>query len=186
MGFHLRLFHRHGGHHHFRHHAEKDPDVCGRPRPLCDGAARLPLAHRGECPAFHVGARLVLHQKGRYHHPAFHHLCMVHLPLRLGGRAVRHAGGGSDQPFHSGKDRRRHRLDLCAPRLGQLAGDRCLHHRAGCEGEYRRDAGRTGQRRQRDGLSGAGGSLYRHYRVQLFGIQPAVRSLLRGHRCYQA
>ena len=101
LGFHLRLLHRHGCHHHFRYHAEEDQDVCRRSRSLRYGAARVSLAHSGQCPAFHVGARLVLHQEGRYHHSAFHHLCVVHLPLRLAGRAVRHVGGGSDRALLS-------------------------------------------------------------------------------------
>ena len=86
VGLHLRLLHRHGRHHHLRHHAEEDQDVRRRPRSLRHGAARLPLAHPGQRPAQHVGARLVLHQEGRYHHPALHHLRLVHHLLRLGGR----------------------------------------------------------------------------------------------------
>ena len=73
LGGYLRLLHRHGRHHHLRHHAEEDQDVCRRSRSLRHGAARLPLAHRGQRPAQHVGARLVLHQEGRHHHPAVHH-----------------------------------------------------------------------------------------------------------------
>ncbi len=101
---HLRLLHRHGRHHHLRHHAEEDQDVRRRSCSLRYGAARLPLAHPGQRPALHVGARLVLHQEGRHHHPAVHHLCLVHHLLRLGGR---HASGcslrGSDRLLHPGK-----------------------------------------------------------------------------------
>ena len=92
IGFHLRLLHRHGRHHHLRHHAEEDQDVRRRPRSLRYGAARLPLAHSGQRAPLHVGARLVLHQEGRHHHPSVHHLRVVHHLLRLGGRHVPHAG----------------------------------------------------------------------------------------------
>ncbi len=71
-----------------RHHAQEDQDVRGRSRSLRDGASRLPLADRRQCPPLHVGARLVLHQEGRHHHPAFHHRYMVHHLLRLGRRYV--------------------------------------------------------------------------------------------------
>ena len=62
---------------------KKTKMFAGDPAPF---VMELPAYHwptRGQCPALHVGARLVLHQEGRYHHPAFHHLCVVHLLLRL-------------------------------------------------------------------------------------------------------
>ena len=75
-------------HHRLRHHAEEDQDVLRRPRSLRYGTARIPLAHRGQRPALHVGTRLVLHQEGRHHHPAVHHLRLVHHLLRLGRRCI--------------------------------------------------------------------------------------------------
>ena len=69
------------------------PASCSR-RPRCSpasrsvryGAAGIPLAHPRQRSSLHVGARLVLHQEGRYHHPAFDHRYMVHHLLRLGRR----------------------------------------------------------------------------------------------------
>ena len=84
MGGYLRLLHRYGRYHHLRHHAEEDQDVRRRSRSLRYGAARLPLAHSGQRAPLHVGARLVLHQEGRHHHPAVYHLRLVHHLLRLG------------------------------------------------------------------------------------------------------
>ena len=84
LGGYLRLLRGHGRHHHLRHHAEEDQDVLRRSRSLRHGAARLPLAHSGQRAAQHVGARLVLHQEGRHHHPAVYHLRLVHHLLRLG------------------------------------------------------------------------------------------------------
>ena len=84
LGGYLRLLRGHGCHHHLRHHAEENQDVCRRSRTLRHGAARLPLAHRGQRAAQHVGAGLVLHQEGWHHHSAVHHRCVVHHLLRLG------------------------------------------------------------------------------------------------------
>ena len=47
------------------------------------------------CPPLHVGARLVLHQEGRYNHPSFNYRCLVHLLLRLRRRPLRNACRGS-------------------------------------------------------------------------------------------
>ena len=83
MGRDLRILHRHGSHHRFRHHAQEDQDVLRRACSLRYGAARLPLADSRQRSPFHVGARLVLHQEGRYDNPSLHHLRMVHHLLRL-------------------------------------------------------------------------------------------------------
>ena len=61
-----------------RYHAEEDADVCGRSSALRHGAAGVPLAHRGECPAFYVGTRLVLYQESGYCDPIGDDLCMVY------------------------------------------------------------------------------------------------------------
>ncbi len=45
-----------------------------------------------------------------------------------------------DQLLHPGQHRRCHRLDLRPAGLGQLAGNRCLHHRPCRQGEHRRYA----------------------------------------------
>ncbi len=82
--------------------------------------------------------------------------------------------------------RQRHRLDLRASRLGQLAGRRRLHHRPGRQGEHRRYLGilygggdGTCTRPWAAAFNGITGLL-------LPGVQPAVRPLLRGHRRHQA
>ncbi len=67
-----------------RHHAEEDQDVLRRAGSVRHGAPRLPLADPRQRSPLHVGARLVVHQEGRYDHPSFHDLCLVHHLLRLG------------------------------------------------------------------------------------------------------
>ena len=84
MGLDLCILYRHGCNHHFRHHAEEDQDVLRRAGSVCYGAAGIPLAHPRQRPSLHVGARLVVHQEGRYDHPAVDDLCLVHHLLRLG------------------------------------------------------------------------------------------------------
>lgn len=110
----------------------KKQNVFGRPRPICDGAARISLADSGQCASFHVGAWLVLHQESWHRDPARHHFCMVHLFLRLGKRLFWHGGYGEQHPS-------RHRqcdcLDFHTARLGHLAGCGCFHHRPDCKGE---------------------------------------------------
>ena len=44
-------------------------------------------------------------------------------------------------------------LDLCASRLGQLAGGCRFHHRPRCQGEHRRYAGHPLRRRRRHGVA---------------------------------
>ena len=85
---HLRLLHRHGRDRHLRHYAEEDQDVLRRSRSVRHGTACIPLADPRQRPAQHVGARLVLHQEGRYDHPSVHHFCLVHHLLRLGRRRL--------------------------------------------------------------------------------------------------
>ena len=67
---------------------EKDKNVRGRSGSVCYGASGLPHADTGQRPALHVGTRLVLHQKSRYHHLTVHHPGMVHLLLRLHRRRL--------------------------------------------------------------------------------------------------
>ena len=127
---------------------KKTKMFCRRSRSLRHGAARLPLAHSGQRAAQHVGARLVLHQEGRHHHPAVHHLRLVHHLLRLGGRTAsgcspRRRSTAPSWPRIGSADR----LDLRAPRLGQLAGRRGLHHRPGGQGKHRWHAGHSLRRR---------------------------------------
>ena len=69
LGVHGRVLHRRGGGHRQRHHAQKDEDVCRRPRALRHGTARLPRAGGRQRAAQHVGARLVVHQARRYGDP---------------------------------------------------------------------------------------------------------------------
>ena len=47
----------------------------------------------------------------------------------------------ADRRLHPRQDRQRHRVDLRASRLGQLAGGCRLHHRPGRQGEHRRHHG---------------------------------------------
>ena len=61
------------------------------PAPFVMELLYLSLAHCGQCPSLHVGTRLVLYQKGRYHHPIGHDLCLVHYLLRLRGWLLHHA-----------------------------------------------------------------------------------------------
>ncbi len=57
---------------------KKTKMFAGDPAPF---VMELPAttSRRRQRAARHVGARLVLHQEGRHHHPAFHHLRVVHL-----------------------------------------------------------------------------------------------------------
>ena len=64
----------------------------GDPAPF---VMELPAYHWptvGNGTAQHVGAWLVLHQEGRYHHPAFHHRCMVYYLLRIHRGRLPYAG----------------------------------------------------------------------------------------------
>ncbi len=93
----LPLLPGHCCHHLLRHHPEEDQDVRRRSCSVRYGAARLPLADRQVCPPLHVGARLVLHQEGRYHHPS----CLPSLsgspPTSACGRRVHDADRGPDR-----------------------------------------------------------------------------------------
>ena len=71
-------------------HAQEDQDVRGRPGPLRHGAARLPCALPAQCPARHLGARLVLHQARRHRDPDFLDHPVVPAGLRHRQRQVRH------------------------------------------------------------------------------------------------
>ena len=126
---------------------KKTKMFCRRSRSLRHGAARLPLAHSGQRAAQHVGARLVLHQEGRHHHPAVYHLRLVHHLLRLGRGRLPDALRGRDRLLHPGPHRQSDRLDLRASRLGQLEGRRGLHHRSGGQGKHRWYAGYSLRRR---------------------------------------
>ena len=63
---------------------KKTKMFCRRAGSVRYGAPRLPLADAWQRSPQHVGARLVVHQEGRYDHPSFHDLCLVHHLLRLG------------------------------------------------------------------------------------------------------
>ena len=102
----------------------------------------------------HVGARLELHQEGRHDHPALHHLRLVHHLLRLGRRSASRCSS-EDQIDYSilAAIGGAICLDLCAARLGQLAGDGRFHHRPRCQGEHRRYARHSLRRRRRHGVA---------------------------------
>ena len=87
---HLRLLHRCGGHRHLGRHAQEDQDVRRRPGTLRHGASRLPRTVRGQRAAQHLGARLVVHQEGRHHHPAVLHRHLGPQELRHRQRHLRH------------------------------------------------------------------------------------------------
>ena len=78
------------------------------------------------------------------------------------------------------------RLDLHASGLGQLAGGCGFHHRSGGQGEHRWYAGHPVRRRRRFRVRQPGAGFHRPGRLLLPGVQPAVRSLLRRYRRYQA
>ena len=71
------IFHRYGSHHLFWYHIEKDKDVLGRSCTICYGTSCLPLANCRQCTSQHVGAWLVLHQEGWYHHFTVYHRTLV-------------------------------------------------------------------------------------------------------------
>ena len=144
---------------------KKTKALCRRPCSLRYGASGIPHAHPRQRSPLHVGARLVLHQEGRYHHPALDHLRMVHHLLRLGRRLVPDALRGSDRLLHPCQDRQRHRLDLQPARLGQLAGNRRIHHRPCRKGEHRRHSRHPLRRRRRHRLPEHRSSLHRHNRL---------------------
>ena len=63
---------------------KKTKMFSGDPAPFVMELPAYHLAHRGQRAPLHVGARLVLHQEGRHHHPAVHHRRLVH-QLTLAG-----------------------------------------------------------------------------------------------------
>ena len=165
---------------------KKTKMFAGDPAPF---VMELPAYHwptRGQRAPLHVGARLVLHQEGRHDHPAVHHPRLVHHLLRRGRRHVPYADRGRDRLLHPGGHRQRHRLDLHAPRLGQLAGGCRLHHRPRRQGEHRRHARHPLWRRRRHRVREHRAAFTGISGYSLPGVQPAVRSLLRGYRRHQA
>lgn len=129
----IRLLHRHRGHHPLGHHPEKDQDVRRGSGSLRYGAARLSCARRRQRAPGHLGARLVLHQAGRYHHSGLLRYFVVPAGLRLCGWPVRHGGG--QQHFHPGGHWQRHLRDLRAPGLWGLAVHGGGVHRPDCQGK---------------------------------------------------
>ena len=83
MGCSFRILPGNCSNHLFRYYPEEDQDLRGRSCSFRYGASCLPLAYRWYGTAQYVGAWSVLHQEGRYHHPAFHHRCMVYYLLRI-------------------------------------------------------------------------------------------------------
>ena len=138
LGFHLRLLHRHGCHHHFRYHAEEDQDVLPAiPLPSLWSCPRItgPLSAMSCVPC---GSAAGPSSRRPVPSSCFPPSLCGSPPTSAGWTGSSGMlGGGSDQRFYPGQDRQCHRLDLCTPRLGQLAGDRCFHHRSGCEGKHR-------------------------------------------------
>ena len=88
---------RRAGHHCFGHHAQKVQDVRGRTGAVCYGAACLPYAHSGQRAPLDVGARLVVHQEGRYDHSALHHRPLVPPELSAGENGALRRGRGYRQ-----------------------------------------------------------------------------------------
>ncbi len=159
---------------------------AGDPAPF---VMELPAYHWptwATCLRSHVGARLVLHQEGRYHHPAFHHLCVVHHLLRL---VDGHSGMlGEDRSTAPSWPRSAARspgsLHLSAGATGRrplLPSPAWLPRRTSLvRWVFSTAAATVGT------VSDAGAGLHRYHRLQLPGVQPAVRSLLRRHRRHQA
>ncbi|MFR7741907.1 MAG: hypothetical protein ACLU3I_00310 [Acutalibacteraceae bacterium] len=69
---------------------------------------------------------------------------------------------------------------------GNWQAARRLHHRPRRQGEHRRHARHPLWRRRRHGLSEPCYRVQWHHRLLLPGLQPPVRSVLRGHRRHQA
>ena len=153
-----------------RHLPEEDQALRRRACPLRNGAARLSPSHCGQCAVQHVGAGMELYQEGRYHHPAVHHLCVVHHLFRLGRRHLPYAYRGRGRILHPGPDRLCVCLDFQAPGLGQLAGRRGFHHRPGGKGKHRRHPGHPVWRRRQHGVSEYRRCLYRYHRILLPGV----------------
>ena len=65
--------------------------LCRRTRSVRYGASCVPSADDRQRAPFNVGARLVVHQKGRYDHSAFYHRALVPELIRLGRRRVWYA-----------------------------------------------------------------------------------------------
>ena len=169
---------------------KKTKAFAGDPAPLRYGAARLPRALCGQRPAGHLGARLVLHQAGRHHHPGLLHHPLVPPGLRLYRGGLRHGGGQQHLP--AGGHWRRGVLHFPAPGLRHLAGHRGHRyrpHRQGERGVHLRRALRSGRRSDGGGprpVGRRGHPLHRPECLQLYDLQPAVRPLLRGYGRHQA
>ena len=96
----------------FRYYPEKDKDVRWWSCSFRYGVTCLSLAYSWQRSAQHVGAWLVLHQKGRYYHPSFNNHPVVLNELRMGRRQLRYAGSRAVKWQYSFKDWFRNRLDL--------------------------------------------------------------------------
>ena len=187
MGLHLRLLHRHGRHHRLRHHAEKDQDVRRRPRSLCYGAACLPLAHRWA--TFCAACGSAAGPSSRRPAPSS---CSP--PSSFGSPPTSAGWTAPSGCWTRARSTSPSWLPLAAlsawifaaSGLGQLAGYRGLHHRLGGQGKYCGYPGYPLWRRRWNRVSEHRPGLQRHQRLQLPGVQPAVRPLLRGHRRHQA
>ena len=70
---------------------KKTKMFAGDPAPFVMGASGIPLADRRQRSPQHVGAWLVLHQEGRYHHHIIYHHPVVLNELRMGRRILRNA-----------------------------------------------------------------------------------------------
>ena len=118
---------------------KKTKMFAGEPAPFVMELPAYHCADRRQCPAVDVGTRLVLHQEGRYGHPALHHPRMVHLVLRLCGRHLPDALGRSSW------------ISPCSPQSGSAIawiftplgwgelGSGCrVHHGPRRQGKHRR------------------------------------------------
>ncbi len=147
MGGNECIFCGHGSDYHFRYHVKEDKNVRRRSGPLCYGAPGLSYAHGRQCPALHVGTRMVLYQEGGYDYSAFYHRYLVYdLFWVYFGRIqdARRRGNGSVTPCG---DRRCNRMDFYTAGLGKLAGGGGIHHRSCGEGKYCRHNGYSLSRR---------------------------------------
>ena len=166
---------------------KKTKMFCRRSRSLRHGAARLPLAHRGQRAAQHVGARLVLHQEGRHHHPAVHHRSSGSPPTSAGlrtasGCSLRKRSTAPSWPTSAA---------LIAWIFAPLGWGNWKAAVASITGLVAKEniVGTLGilyGGGDEHCLSGSGNCLYPDQRLLLPGVQPAVRPLLRRHRRHQA
>ena len=121
------------GNYHFRYYVKENKTVCRRSCTVCYGTTCLPLANCRKCIAQYVGTRLVLYQKSRHNHFAFHNPHLVCYIFWIYRRHLYHAFRRPNRQQYPCNHRKRHFMVVCSSWLGQLAGSGCFHYRSGCK-----------------------------------------------------